>query len=807
MERETTRRAVLGAVVGAGVAGGYLSPARSYLDRFAPLSGSVWGATETSRQSTVDSPYGPAEVRYDEYGVPNVSADDESALYFAVGYTQGTDRLFQLELQRRLFSGRLSELVGDVTLDSDRFHRKMAFRDAAEATVQHLEGTRVESVIEAYVDGVNAAIENEQLPVEFELLEHEPEPWTKTDTALVEKIISWQLTGSFRTLRRELARENFDAEMVREILPSRFDDVTPIIREFHEPAEFGEEAWAPVDGWHTDDARQENSLASQDSTDPIEPPLLNWLGQFEPRDTLGSNSWVVGPELASGDAPILSNDPHLTLQAPPVWYEMHLDGPNHRVRGVSFPGTPFVVIGENDHGAWGFTNPSADVIDFYRYDHDGDTYKYGDERREFDVETQEIVVSGGENETIEVKTSVHGPFIEEAEQAVGVAWTGHAATETTRALYGISHNEGVSDALDAVEQFESPPQNMVFADRDGNRFYHLTGRVPLRKIDGDYVRGDQIFDGSAREGEWGGFEPFERPSWDGFVPVSENPHVIDPAYLSTANQQMVPDERVNYYLAESYTSPYRGQRIYELLDERVASGESIDLDFLRTVGRDTYDGRAADLVDPLVEAAREDDDLTETADLLAAWDYHMDPESEAALVFDLWLQRYREAVFDDPFEEAGIEEGTYPPDKAIAQLPADSDWFGPNGRGQAMRAALRDTLAEIDDEGHDVYGDINHTGLIEHPLGLEFLGYPSYPRGGAGHTVWNFGHSGSHGGSWEMQIDLDGTALGLLPGGNNGRYFSNHYDDQLERWANGEYRELSREIEGDLTIEFEEGDR
>jgi penicillin amidase len=415
-------------------------------------------------------------------------------------------------------------------------------------------------------------------------------------------------------------------------------------------------------------------------------------------------------------------------------------------------------------------------------------------------------VSGGDNETVEVKKTVHGPFIEEAKQEVGVAWTGHAATETTLALYELTHNGGVDDALDAVERFESPPQNMVFADRDGNRFYHLTGRVPLRKTDGEYVRGDQIFDGSAREGEWEGFEPFGRPSWKGFVPVSENPHVVDPEYLATANQQIVPDERVNYYLAEAYSSPYRGQRIYELLDERVASGESIDLDFLWTVGRDTYDGRAGDLVEPLVEAAREDGDLTGAADLLEEWDYHMDADSEAALVFDLWLRRYREHVFDEPLEEADME-GNYPPDRALAQLPPDSDWFGPNGRAHAMRAALRDAVEEIDEEGHDVYGDVNHTGHIAHPLQLDFLGYRPYSRGGSGHTVWNYGYGGTWGGSWEMQIDLDGAALGLLPGGNSGRYFSEHYDDQLRRWANGEYRDLSRDIEGDLTVEFEEGER
>lgn len=791
MDWQTTRRAVLGALVGAGVAGGYFSPARSYLDRFAPLSGSVWGAARASRQRTVESPYGPATVRYDEFGVPQISADDETALYFAVGYVQATDRLFQFDLQRRLMSGTLSAVVGDVTLESDRFYRQMAFRDAAEATVEHLRETFVTPLLKAYRDGVNAAMENEPLPLAFRLLEYEPDPWTLTDTALIEKLIAWQLTGRFFVLRRALVREKFGQEMATELYPSRYDHDAPIIRDRHGDLVFG------PDESVTDDR--------SDQREPIEPSLVNWLSQFESDEGIGSNSWVIGPEHADGDGPILSNDPHLSLQAPPTWYEMHLDGPAHRVRGVAFPGAPFVTIGENDHGAWGFTNSYADVIDFYQYDSDGEQYQYGDKRREFETERQEIEVAGGQNERIEIKRSVHGPVIEEAQQTVGVSWVGHAATETTLALYGLTHSEGIDDALSAVKQFESPSQNMVYADRDGNTFYYMTGQIPIRRIDGEPVRGDQIFDGSAREGEWKGFKPFGRPSWEGFVPTSGQPHVINPDYLATANQQIVPDEQLNYYLSEKYVSPYRGERIYELLDERVAAGESIDLAYLKQVGRDSYDGRAAELVDPLLSAARDaEDEFSEAISLLAEWDYHMDADSAAALVFDHWFEAYRSELFDSKFEAEGLDDEYYPAAAALARLPADSDWFGSAGRETVMRRALRTALSKIEENGHEVYGDICHTGQIGHLTELDFLAYPEHPRGGSVNTVWNYGYRSPRGGSWEMQLDFDGDALGLLPGGNSGRYFSPHYDDQIERWANGNYRQLSRELSGELTVEFQE---
>ena len=814
MDRRTTRRAVLAAALGAGVAGGFLSPVNSYLRQFAPLSGGTWEAAQWTTPSEVSSPHGTAEVRYDDDGVPHVSAGDEEALYFAVGYTQAADRMFQLDLQRRLFSGRLSEVVGEATLDSDRFHQQLQFREAAEATVDHFRETadsNVQAAADAYVDGINAALETETLPLEFHLLDYEPEEWTLTDSLLTEKLVGWGLTGSFRTLRKARVREQF-GDLTEELYPARYDLDTPIIRDHHDAGPFGAEtgtvgsADSPADG----------ETATGATGGPVGTPLVDWLSRFEPPEGIGSNSWLVGTEHTAGDGPIICNDPHLDLQAPPVWYEMHLDGPDHRVRGVTFPGVPFVIIGENDHGAWGFTNAGVDVIDFYTYETDGDTYEYRGDQREFDVETRTIEVAGGEDEELERRRSVHGPVIEESGYEVAVAWTGHAATETTTAVYELTHSEGMAEARDALAMFDVPTQNVVYADREGETLYQMAGRVPYRPPDHE----PGIFDGSAGEGEWEGFEPFSRPSaWDddgqredtgqpgGFVPFEENPHVINPDYLATANQQIVPDEQLGYYLAESYGSPYRGERIYELLDERIESGEAIDLAFLREVGRDTVDRRAVSLVDPLVEAARTADEETfeRAADLLDDWDYRMDADSEAALLFDVWMREYREALLGEPFEDAGLGEAYYPGDAPVEELDPDSRWFGPGGRERMMRRALGTALDRIE-EG-EVYGDHSHTGAITHPLGLDFLSYPAHPRSGSGDTVWNFDSRAPWGGSWEMQVDLDGDLLGLLPGGNSGRYFSEHYDDQIRRWADGEYRTLAREVPGGgPDIRFREGD-
>jgi penicillin amidase len=807
MVEDRTRRVVLGGIVGASVLGGALSPVGDILEQFAPLSGGVWGAANPNRPNSVDSPYGEATVRYDDEGVPHIEADDEQALYYAAGHVQAIDRGFQMDLQRRLFSGEVAEVVGEDAVETDRFHRKMRFREAAEATADHLEGTVVEPILTAFAEGVTDGFEDAKLSIGFQLLDYEPEPWTPADSMLIEKIIAWQLTGSFWSLRRTLLEDEFGEDLTDELYRKRMAHEVPIIREQYRTEQYrideAEQLYS--------DSMDSTAASRQRPSGTIDRETVDYLAQFEPQENLGSNSWVVGSELAEGDAPILSNDPHLSLQAPPVWYEMHLDGPDHRVRGVAFPGVPEVVIGETDFAAWGFTNANSDAIDFYSYETDGETYQYGDEQREFETREETIEVDGGENQTVTVRRSVHGPVIEEAEQEVAVAWTGHAATETTIALYELTRSQSFDETLDAIRKFDIPTQNFLYADQDNNTLYFTVGRHPIRQPPGetvawdspDALAGDGVFDGSRPEGEWAGFEPFERPSWDGFVPFAEKPHVHNAEYLATANQQIIPDDELPYYFAESYADPYRAERIYDLLDQRVESGEALDLDFLRTVGRDVRDGRAATIVDAIVDAVREgDEDLQDAAETLSEWDYRMDKDSEAALIFQRFSNAYGDEVLGETFEEAGLDEEFYPSDGRLLELPADSDWFGPDGRAPALRRALRSAVETIEDNGEQTYGDIAHTGLIEHLTQLEFLGYEEISRSGSGWTVRNFGTRGPWGGSWEMQVDLDGEYLAILPGGNSGRYYDEEYSSQIRRWANGEYRSLSREIEGDVATEY-----
>lgn len=317
MSNDFGRRAALAGVVAAGVGGLTVSGARGLLDLFAPLSGAAWDVADRDRSGSVSSSHGEATLRVDDDGVPH----DEAAAYFAVGYCHGFDRPFQLDLQRRVMRGRLSEIVGEATLADDEFHVTMDFVGAAEATWEPLKGTDVGDLLEAYADGVNAAFEGEQLTLEFELLDYEPWPWTPVDTLLMEKQISWDLTGNFTGLRRALLADRLGGDVLEELYPERMAHDVPILRD-------------GVGG----DTFDESSAT--DRSGDVGRELTDWLSGFESPPGVGSNSWVVSGEHTESGRPIVANDPHLSLTTPPLWYEQHVSVPETSVRGVTFPGVP-----------------------------------------------------------------------------------------------------------------------------------------------------------------------------------------------------------------------------------------------------------------------------------------------------------------------------------------------------------------------------------------------------------------------------------------------------------------------------------
>ncbi|MFB6143446.1 MAG: penicillin acylase family protein [Halorientalis sp.] len=810
MDGEQTRRAVLAAILGGGVAGALGTDARSLLDRFAPGSGSVWDTAGRSLPGEVTSPHGTATLRYDDLGVPHVEAETERALAFAVGYAQGADRLAQMDLQRRQMRGELSAVVGERTLSSDRFHVKMDFAGAAEATWDRLEGSETGAVVEAFAEGVNRHLDG-PLPMEFDLLGYEPDPWRPADSMLAEKQISWGLTGSFRVLRKDTVAAALGPDVADQLMPNRLDHDAAILG--HDHVGTGADTSGDASTAADSDGLATHQSPSRETARETHPDLAAWLSSFESPTGVGSNSWLVSGEYTASGAPILANDPHLPLMAPPVWYELHCSGPDTEVRGVTFPGVPFVVIGENEGGAWGFTNAGADVMDLYEYETRDGQYRYGEEWRDFETETRTVAVAGGDDREVEVRKTVHGPVLgvegdgDELRTEVAVAWTGLGATRTTEAVRDLNRSSDAAEAREAFRTFDIPTQNAVYADREGETFYRVVGKVPVRRTDGEQVAGTRVFDGSAREGEWAGYTPYGETDWEGegFIPFAEMPAVANPPYLGTANQRVVDDADYPYYFAEAYSPAYRGIRLWNRLDERAASDDPMDREFMESLQRDAYDRRAEQFVPTMLDARGSLEGTDGLLDDLAAWDYRLTRDSRGALVFARFVHHYRDAVFRPRLADAlGDRRDVteyYGSDWVLLSLPPDSAWF-PEGRPAAIETALSATANELEAEGWETYGDYNVTA-IDHPFDRSWLNYPRYPTDGGETTLNNFRKESAVGSSWRQISPMgDDDSSAAFPGGNIGSPFSEHYADQLRAWADGEYRDLTLAHAGDVAVRF-----
>jgi len=782
----------------------------SYLSLAAPFSGAAWSgvangggglggtaADAVTGETTVENPYGEATVRYDADGVPHVEADSEAALYYAAGYVQARDRLWEMDLQRRLMGGTLSAAVGEQAVESDRFHREMDFRGSAEASWAALEDTEYGPLVEAYTDGVNRYIDREPLPVEFRLNDYEPERWTPVATLLVDKQIAWSLTGDFRDLEAGVLDSKLGTEATDQLSPDQLAHDSPVLRT----------------EWN---ATAANTTARTD----LEryDALYEALRGFQREPGIGSNNWVVSGNRTASGQPLLANDPHLTLTVPPVWYEMRLTltgDEGYDVRGVTFPGVPSVIIGQNRNVAWGVTNVGADVTDLYTYDTpSNDSYVYDGEERQFETEEQTIEVSGGEDVDVTVRKTVHGPYLEretpDGPVGVAVAWTGLTGTKEAIAIAGFNRAETVEDVEEAAREFDSPTQNLVAMDRDGGTLYRATGKYPYRYTNDTVVRGDRVFDGSEGEGEWRGFTPYGQSSWEGFVPYEQVPHVVNPDYVATANQRVV--DQPGYYLSTSsrYADPYRGERIYELLDRRAQSDEPMDAEYMRTVQRDVYSTAAEGFVPGVLESRDAMSDETRAwANSLDSWDYNMTADSEAALAFALFRQEVRNATFHDEYAPQGLDEGYYPHLYVVETLPADSEWFDDTRtseretRTDAYATAMERARERAEEHGWETYGDYNRLDL-DHPFPVGYLDYPERAMDGSPFTVFNFRVEGSMqaGSSWRMVSTWAAESWGVIPGGQSGSPFSPHYHDQLDEWADGEYKAMDFDDPGAVDIRF-----
>lgn len=735
----------------------------------------------------------PVFVTFDRWGVPHVSADGEHDLFLAAGFLTARDRLWQMDRLRRTALGTWAELAGEAAVQDDYQARLLGFGKQAQAAYASTPPD-LKAVCEAYAAGVNAHIawlrkHPDSMPVEYRRIGCTPRPWRPVDCLAFGRAMSFALSADLE----------MDLVMGRLALALGVQNLASLL------------SGHPTDPITITDAGPLSRCppeAFAQATEEITAALDSWKGTLGIHGFLpGSNNWVVhGSRTASG-YPMVANDPHLGLENPSIWHEMHLQCPTYNVIGCTFPGAPVILIGHNAHLAWGVTTTGYDVSDLYiemldpkdskRYLHKGQSLPIEEERVNMRYKTD----SGMKTAQRVIRRTLHGPVVYDALPGLLITfrWTGFKPSNEMFAFYRLNKAADVHEFHDALEFFRVGAQNFVCADDQGNILYFAPGDVPIRKGT-PYLP----LDGSS-----GGSE------WTGYIPYSELPHALNPAkdYVATANNRPAPTS-YPYYIGRFFDTGFRARRI----SDRIEQGGKLTLEDMQSIQADVYSLPGQVTKPILVSLARSRPDLL-TPETQAAlkevenWDNQCETDRVGATIFHKWLRFMAKRVVEPRMPEE-VKEFAGTPDiiLAIIASPAHgggADWFDDpktperETPEQVAAAALGDAVAELTRQfGPSMaqwqWGRI-HQVTFSHPQ-FPDLSLGPFPRRGSIDTV-----DSAHAGLLGQRFDTGGgpslrfraevipgaiRAFNVIPGGQTSDPGSPHYRDQLPLWLQNRSRPM-----------------
>jgi penicillin G amidase len=745
-------------------------------------------------------------VERDNWGVPHIRASSLEDAVEAQGYVIAQDRLWQLDLMRRASRGQLSEIVGPLALKSDKQFRTFGFSRAAERDYAAMDKDS-RALMEAYARGVNRFIDQHQksLPLEFSLLKYKPQPWQPTDSLVIAGYMYQTLTNTWEgKLDRSKVEARVGADRSKELYAVDAPMDHFVIGDPDVPNDGSQASRADPDDDDDDDmptdtilkasARSSDSVRKPetyaDITSALWPSIQGYLEetQSEIRKGLGSNNWVVSGSHTATGKPILANDTHLELSIPPIWYEIHLSAPGFNAEGFTLPGAPLIVIGHNDHIAWGFTNNGADVQDLYIEKLNPaapDEYLVNGKWTKAQVFDEAIRIKGQPDEHLNVVVTRHGPVVhQEGDKVYALRWTALEPGGLGNTYNWLSTARNWHEFRDIMKRVWGPGQNAVYADTEGNIGYVMAARVPIRKKG----HGEIPVRGDTDDYEWTGYIPFDQ------LPQALNP---DSGLIVTANARVVGP---NYkpYLTDRWEEPYRTARIYDLLHDKI---DLRPIDMLK-VETDTYSFPHAFLADQMSSAAKtvqpKDPRARKLVDGLKDWNGIADADSalvsflvmarraaldlilEPYLGKDTNLYAWRSTVFLQKVLTDRSEKWLPPPYKNYDELLAAT----------ADRAVTMLAEQTKSDRLKDwQWKDVNSLDML-HPLGRDgflkhLLSITGKPQSGTSYSVR--AATKRHGPSMRFIANLanwDESIL-LIPAGESGQVGSSHYTDQFSYWYEG----------------------
>jgi penicillin amidase len=567
----------------------------------------------------------PVKIFRDNNAVPHIFAKTDADAFFAIGYVHAQERIWQMEYQRRLGQGRLSEVLGAKTLNVDQMMRTLGLHTAARSAFNTLDEDTKQSLI-AYAEGINTWIrEDHTLPIEYLILDVEPELWQPEDSLLMVKLMALDLGQNFgQEMTFDLLVKELGLNKAMELMP-----------------EYPSKAITVTEG------SEKINNAFQYSLLKLSASLRYPLGS---QNGIGSNAWVVSGALTEGGKPILAADPHLANQIPSAWYLMEVKGNNLHVIGATFPGVPYVIFGHNSSIAWGATNLTADVQDIYvervnplnenQYEIDG-------QWEPMEIEESLIYIRPALPEFIadpipaqkwQVRKTRHGPLISDAlgkvDYPLALKWTALQEKDNSiESLRHINYAEDWSMFKSSLDNFVAPALNYVYADVSGNIAYIAAGKIPIRKNS----------DGKLPVPGWQ-----SKFDWDSYIPTAAMPQSFNPesGIIISANNK-VHAENYPYLISNSWSPPYRAERIAEIINQKINKKEKITIqDFIKMQG-DHKSLQAERLLPFLLQLKPINNQQQEALEIVDKWDAVISENSAAAAIFQTWLRNFNEQLLKD----------------------------------------------------------------------------------------------------------------------------------------------------------------
>jgi penicillin amidase len=749
--------------------GRLLSPQQGFWQNATPIS------KDFNEEFKLPGLKGKTEVWLDDRMVPHIFAENDADAYYVEGYVHARDRLWQMELQIMAASGRLCEILGSKMLSYDRMQRRTGMIYGAELALKEMEANPVTKVaVESYTAGVNAYINSltaADLPIEYKLLNYKPQQWVSLNSALLLKSMSQDLAGGANDLQYTNARRIFSKADFDLMYPDFGDSIDPIIP--------GGTQYA---------AATVKAVPPPDSIISLAGKLLKFK-EDKPDPDNGSNNWAVAGSKTRSGAPILCSDPHLGLRLPSIWYEVQIHTPEMNVYGASLPGAPGVIIGFNDHVAWGVTNGSEDVKDFYQmqFREGHKQYLFNGQYRDANQRVEKISIKNDKPYYDTVAYTVWGPVLYDntfpdttaGQQFLAMRWKALDPSNDLLTFLKLNKAHNYDDYLAALKDYTCPAQNFVFATKQGDIGIWHNGQYPLRWKD----QGKFIMPGSDSSF-----------AWQGFIPHDENPHMHNPerAFVSSANQNPT-DSSYPYHYVGDYDL-YRGKRINEVL----SAMNQITVQDMMQLQNDNMNLLARAAM-PLFKKHISNVTAAEQPywKILKDWNLQNSPDSKGATIFYIFWDQLQNLIWSDDMGTTTALQLPWEKTTLNWLIRDSSMHFIDNintpeketlsGLVQQAFKITTDSVKILDDQKILEWGRYRGTDIKHLTRSLPAFSAMHLLTGGGRHIV--NATKQNHGPSWRMVVQLSNKteAYGIYPGGQSGNPGSPFYDNAIQDWVQGKY--------------------